>query len=134
MSEPVVLAAVFRIAAVVLMLVVALTVWKLLKIAEKLSHQMDRTLKEFEGMAEEVRRATEVIHGVMNHVETSAANVEHLTEGVRGFRRTLDAATAVLQFAVVPVLGNVAGGLAGARAAASHVANRLFRKEGKHGK
>jgi uncharacterized protein YoxC len=134
LSEPVLLVAVFRIAAVALMMVVALTIWKLLKTVERLSHQMDRTLKEFEGMAEEVRRATEVVHKVMSHVETSAANVEHLTEGVRGFRRTLDAATAVLQFAVVPVLGNVAGGLAGARAAASHIASRFFRKEEKHGK
>lgn len=133
MNEPVVLITVFRIAALALMVVVALTIWKLLKTVEKVSNQLDRTLREFEGMAQEVRRTNEVIRNFMSHAEASAANVEHLTEGVRGFRRTLDAATSVLQFAVVPVLGNVAGGLAGAKAAFSHIANRLFRKEGKHG-
>jgi hypothetical protein len=58
--------------------------------------------------------------------------VAHLTEGVRGFRKTLDVATSILQYAVVPVLGNVAGGMAGAKAAVSHVVNRFVRREGSH--
>lgn len=134
MNEPVVLITVLRVAALALMVVVAITIWKLWKTVEKLSNQLDRTLKDFEWMAEEVRRTSEVIRNFMSHAEASAANVEHLTEGVRGFRRTLDAATAVLQFAVVPVLGNVLGGLVGAKTAASYLTSRLFRKEGRHGK
>lgn len=121
------------LAAIALAAVAAATMWKLLKTFEKLSMQVDQSLRQFDAMAEEIRRTTAAVHQVMVHAEASAANVEHLTEGVRGFRRTLDAATSVLQFAVVPVLGNLAGGLAGTKAAFSHIANRLFRKEGKHG-
>lgn len=120
------------LAAVALAAVVTWTMWKLLKTVENLSEQVDRTLRQFETLAEDVRKTNAVVHRVVEHAEASVANVEHLTEGVRGFRRTLDAATAVMQLVCIPVLGNVAGGLAGAKAAFSHVASRFFRKEEKH--
>lgn len=133
MNGQTVLLTALSLAAIALAAVAAWTVWRLLKTVEKLSMQMDRTLQQFEGMAEDIRRTNAVIHRVMGHAEASAANVEHLTEGVRRFRNTLDAATAVLQFAVVPVLGNVAGALAGTKAAFSHIASRFFGKEAKNG-
>lgn len=120
-------------AAVALVAVVAVTIRRLLHTVEKLSAQVEQTLKEFEALAEDIRGTNGEVRKFMSHLEASAANVQHMTQGVRGFRTTLDAASAVLQFAVVPVLGNLAGGLAGVKAAVSHVANRVFRKEGHHG-
>lgn len=120
-------------AAVVLAAVIAIAIVRFLKTVERLSSQVERTLRQVEGLAEEIRGTNGEVRKFMAHVETGAANVEHMTEGVRGFRTTLDAASSVLQYAVVPVLGNLAGGLAGVRAAVSHVANRVFRKEGHHG-
>lgn len=128
-----VLQTILSAAAVALVAVIAVTIWRMLKTLEKLSAQVEQTLKEFEGLAEDIRGTNGEVRRFMARLEASAANVEHMTEGVRGFRTTLDAASSVLQYAVVPVLGRVAGGLAGVRAAVSHVANRVFRKEGHHG-
>lgn len=132
MNGQMVLLAILSTAAVALMAVVAVTIWRLLKTVERLSVQVEQTLTQFEGLAEDIRGTNGEVRRFMAHLETSAANVEHMTEGVRGFRTTLDAASSVLQFAVVPVLGNLAGALAGVKAAVSHVANRVFRKEGHH--
>lgn len=119
--------------AVALVAVVAVTVWRLLNTMERLAEQVEQTFKHFEGLAQDIRGTNEEVRKIMNHLEKSASNVEHMTEGVRGFRTTLDAASSVLQFAVVPVLGTLAGGLAGVKASVSHVAKRVFRKEGHHG-
>ncbi|GAB4364460.1 MAG: hypothetical protein Kow00128_06150 [Deltaproteobacteria bacterium] len=133
MSGQMVLLAMLSVAAVVLMAVVAVTIWRVQKTVERLSVQVDRTLDQIQKLAEDIRGTNGEVRRFMAHLEKSAANVEHVTEGVRGFRKTLDAASSVLQFAVVPVLGSVAGGLAGVKAAASHMANRFRRKEGHHG-
>lgn len=113
---------------------VAFAIWRLLKTIEKLSNRVDESLKQFEMTAEEIRRTNSVFYEIMSRWERGVANVEHVTEGVRKFRKTLDAATGVLDFAVIPVLGTTAGVLAGLKAASSHVVNRMFRKEGRHGK
>lgn len=128
-----VLLTVLSVAAVALAAVVAVTIWRLLKTLENLSAQVERTLKEFESLAEDIRETNTELRKFVSRLEASAANVQHMTEGVKGFRTTLDAASSVLQLAVVPVLGNLAGGMAGARAAISHIVNRVFRKEGQHG-
>lgn len=133
MSGQWVLLTALSFAAVALAAVAAMTIWRLLKTVENLSGQVERTLKEFEALAEEIRETNAEVRKFVSRLEASAANVQHMTEGVKGFRTTLDAATSVLQFAVVPVLGNLAGGMAGARAAISHIVNRVFRKEGHHG-
>jgi hypothetical protein len=97
-----------------------------------LERRVDEAIRQFEMTAEGHRKTNAVLRDLLQHIERGAANMADVTEGVRGFRKTLDAATAVLQFAVVPVLGNVAGGLAGVKAAVSHVVNRFVRREGSH--
>jgi len=128
-----VLLTMLSVAAVVLMAVVAVTVWRVLKTVERVSIQVDKTLDRIQELAEDIRGTNGEVRRLLGHLEKSAANVEHMTEGVRGFRKTLDAASAVLQYAALPVLGSVAGGLAGVKAAVSHVAKRFLRKEAEHG-
>ena len=124
---------VLALASIVLVAAALFAIWKLLKTIEKLSRRIDESLRQFEMTAEEIRKTNAVLHEIMIRCERGVANVEHVTEGVRKFRRTLDAASGVLDFAVLPVLGTMAGVLAGSKAAVSHVVNRIFRKEGRHG-
>ncbi len=127
-----VLYSILTAAVVALVVGVIVTLWKIGKTVERLALRLEETLRQLEMTAEEVRKTNAVTREILVRAERAAANVEHVTEGVRGFRKTLDAAAAVLDFAVVPVLGNVAGGMAGVKAAVSTVVNRLFGKEDGH--
>lgn len=120
-------------ASIVPVVVLIWAIWKLLKTIEKLATRIDSSLRQVELTAEELRKTNAVVLEIMTHAEKSAENVQHVTEGVRKFRKTLDAATGILDFAVLPVLGTVAGVLAGSKAGVSHVVSRIFRKEGRHG-
>ena len=124
---------VVALAAIVLVAAMTFAIWKLLKTVEKLASRVDESFQKFETTAEEIRKSNAVFHEIMSRCERGVANVEHVTEGVRKFRKTLDAASGVLDFAVLPVLGTMAGVLAGSKTAVSHVVNRIFRKEGRHG-
>ena len=132
MSGQAVLFTALSIAAIALAVVLAMTLWRLRRTIDRLDRRVDEAIRQFEMTAEDLRKTNAVVRDILLHAEKGAANVAHVTEGVRGFRKTLDAATAVLQYAVVPVLGNVAGGLAGVKAAVSHVVNRFVRREGSH--
>lgn len=121
------------IAAIAAFVMTAWAVWRLLKAIDRLSGRLDQSLREVEKTAEDLRKTNGVLREILVHAEKGVANVEYVTEGARKMRRTLDAASGVLEFAVVPVLGNMAGVLAGSKAALSLVANRIFRKEGRHG-
>lgn len=132
MSGQILLFAALSVAAIVLAVVLAMTLWRLRRTIDHMGRRMDEAIRQFEMTAEDLRKTNAVVRDILLHAERGAANVEHLTEGVRGFRKTLDAATSVLQYAVVPVLGNVAGGLAGVKAAVRHVVNRFVRREGSH--
>ncbi len=132
MSGQMVLFSILTLAAVVLVVAIIVTLWKIGRSIERLATHVEQSLHQLEITAEDVRKTNAVTREILLRAERAAANVEHLTEGVRSFRRTLDAAAAVLDFAVVPVLGNVAGGMAGVKAAVSTVVNRLFRKEDGH--
>lgn len=121
------------LAAILVAVVLAMTLWRLRTTIEHMDRRMDEAMRQFEMTAEDLRKTNAVVRDILLHIEQSAANVEHMTEGVRRFRKTLDAATSVLQFVAIPVLGNVAGGLAGVKAAVSHVVNRFAGKEGSHG-
>jgi len=112
----------------------AWSVWKLIKTLEKLANHVEASFRLFEKTAEEIRVTNAAVRKIISHAEKGVANVEHVTEGVRKFRKTLDAATGVLDFAVLPVLGSVAGVLAFSKTGMSHVVKRIFRKEGRHGK
>jgi len=127
-----VLFSILTLAAVALVVSIIVTLRKIAKTVELLGTRLDESLRQIEMTAEDVRKTNTVTREILVHAERAAANVEHVTEGIRGLRKTLDAAAAVLDFAVVPVLGNVAGGMAGVKAAVSTVVNRLFRKEGGH--
>ena len=118
---------------IVLIAIFTWTIWKLLKTIEKMGSRIDESLREFERTAEDLRKTNAIVQGILIHAEKSAGNVEHVTDGVRKLRKTLDAATGVLDFAVLPVLGSVAGLLAGSKTGMSHVLKRIFRKEGRHG-
>jgi len=132
LSGQAVLFTALSIAAIALAVVLAMTLWRLRRTIDRLDRRVDEAIRQFEMTAEDLRKTNAVVRDILLHAEKGAANVAHVTEGVRGFRKTLDAATAVLQYAVVPVLGNVAGGLAGVKAAVSHVVNRFVRREGSH--
>ncbi|MDA8121444.1 MAG: DUF948 domain-containing protein [Deltaproteobacteria bacterium] len=132
MSGQILLFAALSVAAIVLAVVLAMTLWRVRKSIDLLERRVDESLRQFEMTAEDLRKTNALVRDILVHVERSAENVSHVTEGVRGFRRTLDVATSILKYSVVPVLGNVAGGLAGAKAALSHVVNRVVRKEGEH--
>lgn len=123
---------VLTLVGIVLIVVITWAIRRFLRTIEHLSDRLDRALGEIEKTAEDLRKTNAVLREILVHAEKGAANVEHMTEGARKFRRTLDAASGVLEFAVVPVLGNMAGVLAGSRAALSLVSNRIFRKEGRH--
>ncbi len=132
MSGQMVLFTVLTLAAVALVVAIIVTLWKIGKTVERLATHVEESLHQLVMTAEDVRKTNAVTRDILLRAERAAANVEHVTEGVRSFRKTLDAAAAVLDFAVVPVLGNVAGGMAGVKAAVSTVVNRLFRKEDGH--
>ena len=132
MSGQILLFAALSVAAIVLAVVLAMTLWRIRGTIDHMDRRMEEAIRQFEMTAEDIRKTNAVMRDILLHAERSAANVEHLTEGVRGFRKTLDVATSILQYAVVPVLGNVAGGMAGAKAAVSHVVNRFVRREGSH--
>jgi hypothetical protein len=132
LSGQTLLLAALSLAAIALAVVLAMTLLRLRRTIDHLDRRVDEAIRQFEMTAEDLRKTNAVVRDMLLHAERGAANLAHVTEGVRGFRKTLDAATAVLQFAVVPVLGNVAGGLAGVKAAVSHVVNRFVRREGGH--
>lgn len=123
------LLAALSLAAILLAVVLAITILRLKKTIELLERRVDESLRQFEMTAEDLRKTNGVVREILLHAEKSAANVAHLSEGVRGFRKTLDLATSVMEYSVVPVLGTVAGGLAGVKAAVSHVVNQVGRKE-----
>ena len=124
---------IFAVATIVVVAGMAWATWKLLKTIENLANRVEESLRQFERTAEEIRKSNAVLHEIMTHAQRSVANVEHVTEGVRKLRKTLDVTTGVLDFGVLPVLGTVVGVLAGSKAAVSYVVNRIFRKEGRHG-
>lgn len=125
---------VLTFASIVAVVVMTWAIFKLLKTIEMLGTRLDESLRQLEMTAEDLRKTNAIVQGIMTHAEKSAENVEHVTDGVRKLRKTLDAATGVLDFAVLPVLGSVAGVLAGSKVGMSHVVSRIFRKEGRHGR
>jgi len=124
--------ATLSVATIVLAVVLAMTLWRVRKSIDLLERRVDDSLRQVEMTAEDLRKTNAVLREILIRAERGMANVEHVTEGVRGFRRTIDVATSVLEHSVVPLLGTVAGGLVGAKAAVSHVVNRFSRREGSH--
>jgi lipopolysaccharide biosynthesis regulator YciM len=117
------------IAVITLTAVLVVATWRLRKTIELIERRVDDAIRQFEATAEQHRKTSGMVQDILQNAQRSAANVAYVTEGVREFRRTLDAATKVLEYAVIPVLGTVSSGLAGAKAAVTHIVNRFVRKE-----
>ena len=124
--------AILGITGIALGIVMTLTLWQLRKTLQNLEGRVIEMMKQLELTAEEVRKTNAVVLQIVERAERSTANIEYVTEGVRGFRSTLDAASALLKFAVVPVLGNAAAGIAGVKAGLSHALKMWLGKESGH--
>lgn len=120
------------VTGIALGIVLAMTLWQVRKTLQNVDVRLGEAMKTVEMTAEDIRKTNAVVREILEKAERSAANIEYVTEGVRGFRSTLDAATSVLKFAVVPALGSAAAGLAGVKAGLSHAFNMWFRKESDH--
>jgi hypothetical protein len=117
------------ISIIVLASVLTMILLRLKKTIEFIERRADDAIRQFELTAEDLRKTLGTAHEVLAHAEKSVENVKYVTDGVRDFRKTFDAASKVLNYAVIPFLGTFSGGLAGAKAAVSSLANRFGRKE-----
>jgi len=97
----------------------------------QLTQRLDETLRQFEMSSEDLRKTNAAVREVVNDVDRAVGNVAHFTDGVRALRQPLDVVSKILELSVSPTLINLAGGLAGVRAAASHIIHRGAGKEEK---
>jgi uncharacterized protein YoxC len=118
-------------AALLLAIVLSVVLLAVRRNLEQLTRRVDETLRQVEMTAEDLRKTNIAVREILTGVEKGVANVTHFTEGVRTLRGSLDVASKVLDHAVSPVLVNLAGGVAGVKAAASHILERFGRKEEK---
>ncbi len=121
----------FGLAFAVLLVAIVLSVVLLAfrRNMEQLTRRVDETLRQVELTAEDLRKTNAAVQEILAGVEQGVSNVAHFTEGIRALRGSVDVASKVLNHAVSPVLVNLAGGLAGVKAAASHILERFGRKE-----
>ncbi|MBP2669160.1 MAG: hypothetical protein H6Q80_1362 [Deltaproteobacteria bacterium] len=117
------------IAALLLSIVLSIALLAIRRNMEQLTRRVDETLRQVEMTAEDLRKTNASVREILAGVEQGVSNVAHFTEGVRALRGPVDVATMVLGHTVSPVLVNLAGGLAGVKAAASHILERFGRKE-----
>lgn len=117
------------VAALLLATVASVALLAVRRNVEQLTRRVDESLRQFEMTAEDLRKTNASVREILAGVEQGVSNVTHFTEGIRALRGSMDVATRVLDHAVSPVLVNFAGGLAGVKAAASHILERFGRKE-----
>ncbi len=96
---------------------------------EQLTRRLDETLRQVEMTTEDLRKTDTAIRGVVSGLDAAVSNVAHFTEGIRALRGPVDVMAKVLDHSVSPALVGFAGGLAGIRAAASHIVHRFTGKE-----
>jgi uncharacterized protein YoxC len=97
----------------------------------QLTQRMDATLRQLEMSSEDLRKTNTAVREVVSGVDRAVDNVAHFTEGIRALRRPVDVAVKILDHSVSPSLINLAGGLAGVKAAASHIFHKGAGKEEK---
>ena len=119
------------LALAVLLLAIVLSIFLLAvrRNLEQLTRRLDESLRQVEMTAEDLRKTNASVREILSGVEQGVSNLTHFTEGVRALRGPVDVATKVLGHTVSPVLVNLAGGVAGVKAAASHILERFGRKE-----
>lgn len=98
---------------------------------EQLTQRLDETLRQVEMTAEDLRKTNTSVREIVSGVDLAVSNVAHFTEGIRALRGTVDVMTKVLDHSVGPALVGFSGGIAGIKAAASHILHRFAGKEGK---
>ncbi len=108
---------------------VAVFLWRIAKVLENLEKDVNQTLTQVQMSLEKFRENQAALRNVLENANRCTENVLQVTEGVRRFRKTLDAATGVLDHFVHPVLAGVAGGIAGTKAVVSLAVKRWFGKE-----
>ena len=117
------------VAALLLAIVLSIALLAVRRSLDQLTRRVDETLRQVEMTAEDLRKTNASVREILSGVEQGVSNVAHFTEGVRTLRGPLDVASKVLDYAVSPMLVNLAGGVAGVKAAASHILGRFGRKE-----
>jgi uncharacterized protein YoxC len=117
------------VAALLVAIALSVVLLALRRSLEQLTRRVDETLRQVEVTAEDLRKTNAVVREILSGVEQGVSNVAHFTEGIRALRGSVDVATRVLDHAVSPVLVNLVGGLAGVKAAASHMLERFGRME-----
>ncbi|MCL2103037.1 MAG: hypothetical protein FWH25_03265 [Syntrophorhabdaceae bacterium] len=122
---------VLAVSALVFSIGVAIALLGIQKSLERLTNRLDETFKQVEITMEDVRKTNTVLLGIASNVDHAAANFAHLTDGVRHLRGTVDIASKVVHQSVSPLLIGLAGGLAGLKAAVSHIAQRISGNSGK---
>ncbi len=116
-------------AVAVLAVVLSLALISLRGNVSRITRRLDESLRQLEMTAEDLRKTNASIREILSGVEKGVSNVTHFTEGIRSLRGTVDVAAKVLDHAVSPALVNIAGVLAGFKAATSHILERVGRKE-----
>jgi len=97
----------------------------------QLTQRVDETLRQFEMSSEDLRKTNAAVREVVNGVDRAVGNVAHFTDGIRALRQPVDVVSKILELSVSPTLINLASGLVGVRAAASHILHRGAGKEEK---
>jgi hypothetical protein len=118
----------FGIAALLIAVAASLALLAVRRNLEQLTRRIDESLRQFEMTAEDLRKTNASVREILAGVEQGVSNVAHFTEGIRALRGSVDVATKVFDHALSPVLVNFAGGVAGVKAAASHILERFGRK------
>lgn len=93
-----------------------------------LEKRLDESLRQVEMTAEDLRKTNVVLRDILTNVDRGTANIAHLTDGIRRFRGTVDAASSVLDQAILPLFGTVGSVIAGLKAGVGHLVNRIASK------
>ncbi|MBP2674282.1 MAG: hypothetical protein H6Q84_1122 [Deltaproteobacteria bacterium] len=97
---------------------------------DQIARRLDETLRQVEMTTEDLRKTNTAVRGIVSGMDVAVSNVAHFTEGIRALRGPFDVALKVLDHSVSPALVGFAGGLAGIKAATSHILHRIKGKEG----
>jgi uncharacterized protein YoxC len=117
------------IAALMLAIVLSIVLLAVRRNLGQLTRRLDESLRQVEMTTEDLRKTNSAVREILAGVEQGVSNVTHFTEGIRALRGTVDVATRIMDHAVSPALVNFVGGLAGVKAATSHILGRFVRKE-----
>jgi hypothetical protein len=118
-------------AAVVVAVAIAVALLGIRRNMSQITQRLDETLRQLEMSSEDLRKTNAAVREVVSGVDRAVGNVAHLTEGIRALRGPVDVVSKILDLSVSPTLINLAGGLAGVKAAASHIFHRGGGKEEK---